>query len=254
MKTFDKLFLSGALLCVLTLVFYSVVKNPIAAAFIAYLVWIVIRTGFIYLTSRKRIVFGNISVGEMENVFAVWGAERQAQFLFSLFPAYYSPVLIGNTIHFTKNHTEILVICNYKFSPTGCEDVAKIYRENEPAAKKEIFVLGRAPTKNVLILANELPLKITFFPSRKLRRILIDHNALPKPIEKMNAENSPKRKEVFSKVFDAGRIKYYFFFSGIFALYGLMNIYRVWYLLFSALMLVLALLCLVSYLLQKKKR
>ncbi len=254
MKTFDKLFLSGALLCVLTLVFYSVVKNPIAAAFIAYLVWIVVRTIFIYLTSRKQIVFGNISVGEMENVFSVWGAERQAQYLFSLFPVYYSPVLAGNTIRFTKNRTDILVICNYKFSPTGCEDVAKIYRENESAAKKEIFVLGRAPAKNTLILANELPVKITFFSSRKLRRILIDHNALPRPIEKKNATIRPRRKEAFSKAFDASRVKYYFFFSGIFALYGLLNIYRVWYLMFSGLMLILALLCLVSYFLQKKKR
>ncbi|MBO4479588.1 MAG: hypothetical protein J5774_04380 [Clostridia bacterium] len=254
MKTFDKLFLNGVTIALLTVVFYLIVKNPIAAAFIAYLVWIVLRTAFIYVTNRKHIVFGNISVGEMENVFSVWGAERQAQFLFSLFPAYYSPVLTGNVIRFMKNHTEILVVCNYKFSPTGCEDVAKLYRENESATPKKIYVLGRAPAKNVLILANELPIDISFLPSRKLRRILIDHNALPKSIEKKKTEKRPNGKEVFSRAFDTGRIKYYFFLSVIFALYGLLNIYRVWYLLFSALMLLLAFLCLISYFLQKKNR
>ena len=252
MKTFDKLILNGMLLCFLTVIFYLVVKNPVAGMFIAYLVWIVLRTVFIYLVGRKKVVFGNISVGEMENVFSVWGTDRQAKYLFSLFPAYYSPVLTNNIVSFSKNRKKIVVFCNYKFSPTSCEDVAKLYRENESADTKEIFILGRAPAKNVLILANELPIKITFFPSKKLRKILIDHNALPSPIKKSKTEKRAVGKETFFKAFEADRIKYYLFSSVIFGLYGLFNFYKLWYLLFSALMLVLSLICLVSYLLQKR--
>lgn len=252
MKTFDKLFLDVFLIVFLTLLFYLIVKNAIAAMFIAYLSLIVIRSIVIYLVNRHRIVYNNVSVKEMEDIFAVWGTEKQAEYFFSLFPAYYSPELIGNKIVFRKNRIKNVIVCNYKFSPTSCDDVAKLYREQGPNEETKIYVLGKTPPKNVLLLTGTLSFDIVFLSSRKVRKTLLKHNALPESFKKKPGVK-PSRKELLSGILDTSRTRYYFLSSLFFLFYSLLNVYRIWYLLLAALTFVMGALCLISLLSRKRK-
>ena len=251
MKTFDKLFLDSFLIVFLTLLFYLIVKNAIAAMFIAYLSLIVVRSIVIYLINRRRIVYNNVSTKEMETIFAVWGTEKQARYLFALLPAYYSPELFGNKIVFRKNRVKNMIVCDYKFSPISCDDVAKIYSGLDPNEETKIYVLGKTPPKEVLLLSGTLSLDVVFPSSRKLRKTLLKHNALPVPFKKKPGKK-PGRKELFSGILDTSRTKYYFFSSLFFLFYSLLNIYRIWYLLLAALTFVMGALCLISYLSRKR--
>ncbi len=252
MKTFDKLFLDAFLLGFSTLLFYFIVKNIVAAMFIAYLSLIVMRSIVIYFINRRRVVFGNISVKEMEDVFAVWGTEKQAEYLFRLFPAYYSPERIGNKIVFRKDRVKHMIVCNYKFLPTSCDDVAKLYRESSDEETK-IYVLGKAPPKNVLMLANTLSLDVSFLSSRKVRKRLLKSNALPAPFQKKKSAK-PNGKELLSDILDTSRTKYYFLSSLFFLFYGLLGIYRIWYFLLAVLTFVMGSLCVITLINTKKTK
>ena len=180
MKLFDKLFINGVVIASLSILFFYVTKVFIAGLFIGYLVWIVSRTLFLYASNRFRTT-KNLSVKEMENVFAVWGTAKQAEHFFRLFPSSYHPELVGNKIKLIRNDTPITIVFNYKFSPTSCEDVAGIYRESRKENEK-IYCFGKSPSKEVFLLTNTLSLPIEFCSSRKVRKYLIKNNAMPEKI------------------------------------------------------------------------
>lgn len=248
MKLFDKLFINGLVIALLSLLFYFVTKVFIAGIFIGYLVWVVCRALFLFLSSRFHLN-KNLSAKEMENVFAVWGTQKQAEYFLRLLPALYSPVLIGNAIRLFKNGVPVVLIFNYKFSPTSCEDVAKIYREKKSDEEKFIC-LGKTPSKDVLILGNTLSLSIEFPSSQKVRNFLIKHNAMPTGFPMRKTKRSLKL--AFSNTFSAEKAKYYFLSAVFCAFYALFNIQRVWYISFCVLLIVSGVCCVLSYLLQKK--
>ncbi len=197
--------------------------------FIGYLAWVLIRSVFLYLTQRYNVT-KNISYREMENIFSIWGTEKQAQYFLSIIPKCYSPVISGNSIRYIKNRESVRIIFNYKFSSTSREDISIIYREKSPDSK--IYILGRAPSRDVIMLTNVLPLDIIFIPSKRIRKILIKHNAMPDPIDSKNKKRLSWKK-TFSETFSSEHIKYYYLGSLTFFMYGIFNIYRTWYFAFA---------------------
>ena len=251
MKFFDKLFLNGVAIALLSLLFFFVTKNYVAGMFIGYLVWVIGRTAFLYLTNRYKIV-KNMTTKEMEEVFSMWGIKQQTEFFFGILPSRFEPSMTENVVSYDHNGAKIKLYPNYKFSPTSCEDVAKIYRENKDYDGK-LYILGKMPSKEVLLLAGKLPLNITFLSSKEVRKQLIKQNALP---EKLPIKVCSKKSlsSAFSDTFAPEKAKYYFLSALFCSFYAILNVQRKWYIAFTVLLIVLGMGCVLTYLLRRHKK
>ena len=251
MKLFDKLFFNGVAIAFLSLLFFLITKNYVAGMFIGYLFWIVCRTIFLYIINRYHVT-KNITVSEMENIFAVWGTQLQQEHFFNLLPSCFSPVIENCFIRYTKNGEDNIMILNYKFSPTSCEDVAKVYREwkNFPG---KISILGKTPSKDVLLLAGSLPIRIEFPSSKSVRKFLIKSNALPSKIPSKKSTKA-SLSIAFNSTFSPEKAKYYFFSAIFFSFYAILNIHRIWYISFSVLLSLLGIGCVLVYFLRRNKK
>ncbi len=250
MNKIDKILLDVVAVCFFTVVFYLVTKVLIVGMFIGYLTWVTARSALYYFIARKNLT-KNITVKEMENVFAVWGTEKQAEFLYPLFPECYNPQLDGNRISFLKNRKKIVFLCNYKFSPTSLDDIAKLYRDTASRADTT-YILGKRPTTEVFSLIEKLSMDLVFIPSEKVRKELIKHNHMPENFVKKK-KRKPTWKEALSQSFAPEKTKYYYLSSITFVFYGIINLYRGWFLAFAALNFILGSICFLQNIKQSRR-
>ena len=177
----------------------------------------------------------------METELSIMGAE-QSDLIIKTIPGAYGAKKCENGFTITKN-VKTFVACNYKFSPTGFDDVAKFYR----IAKKEkaflIIVLGRMPKREVMVLASSLDISFRFVKSKKLHKFLLTRNALMPKRKKVKSRVKPRLSSSLNVIFARNRAKY-FAFSGLsLALFSFLGIMRIYYLITCGVCLALALFC-----------
>ena len=224
----------------LSLCVYSLIKNFVLSLFIAFLLLIFFRTIFLHFYRRRKNK-AVISVVDMETELSLMGSE-QLDFFLSVAPAPFRPERVENGFIIT-DRDRIFVATNYRFSPTGADDVAKFYR----FARKEkigiVWVLGRRPTRQTMSFATSLDVLFRFVPSKKVHSYLRTRNALMSKRRLVRTRTRPAWRTIFSEAFTQKRAKY-FALSGlslsIFALFGTM---RVYYFILCGVCLLLALIC-----------
>lgn len=220
----------------------SFIHNLVVSFFIAFLVVVLFRTVFVHLLVRRKNK-KTISVSELENVFSLMGSE-QVDFFLSVVPSPFLPVKKDGGIVFTKSDEKCFLFPNYKFSPTGLDDVAKFFR----IAKKEnatvVYVLGRYPNRQVLLLGNSFDITFKFIPSRKLHKFLLSQNALP---EKPRVYRQRKRVRFLpplNVIFDKKRARYFALCGLSTVALGFVTPFRLYYFIFGGLSLIFTLICL----------
>ena len=224
----------------LTVCIYTIVKNLVLTLFITFLLLVFFRVLFLRIyTRRKRKKVINTS--EMETELSLMGPE-QRDFFFSVVPAYYKPEMAEAGVIFT-NKERVYLATNYKFSPTNADDVARFYRY----AKKEkilvVWVLGRYPARQVMTFAASLDVIFRFIPSKKVHAFLRDANAL---MPRRNTTKNPRKinfKHILSEAFTKKRAKYFALSCCCLSFFSLFGAFRVYYLVFAGLSLLLTLFC-----------
>lgn len=225
----------------LTVIVNSIAKNLAVSIFIAVLLVILFRAVFLHIFNRKRNK-SVISVAEMENEFSLMAGE-QTDFLFARVPSAFNPEKCDGGFTYTEKGRKILVAANYKFSSTGADDVAKFYRVAKKVKADSVTVLGRAPSRSVLVFAAGLDVRFTFLRSARLHKFLLSQNALMPKRRKIKNPKKPSFKTLFSDVLSKKRGKYFLICGlslSVFAFFGTM---RVYYFVFCALCFALAIGC-----------
>ena len=223
--------------------FASLVKNfvyglVISFFFIIFLRFVIIR----FSARRKRLTV--INVQDMESELALMGSE-QVDFLLKNAPLPYSPMKTENGFFITKTE-RIYIACNYKFSPTSIEDVAKFYRHAKKNKVLKVVVLGKYPQRATIVFASSLDVLFKFESSKKLHKFLETRDGL-----------MPKRKIVFHRrkkkfgaiialAFTKKRAKYFALSSLSLVAFAFFTPMRIYYFVFCAVSLVLAVVCLLQ--------
>ena len=254
----------------LSLLFLSfcLVKNWGVAALIALLLSIGLDRGLALLSARKRAL-KKTSVKDLEELFALMGPRDQQEFFFRAIPSSYSPELSENSVTFFRNGEKVLLLPVYKFSPIGYDDVAKALREATTMSSEKILILGKKPSKEVLLFSKKFSIFIDFIPTKKVSQFLYRQNKLPKRIFPISERNEKftfksffeKIKEkkmsemlntwktsflaILSEAFARRRVKYYLWTSLSLAVVSLFVPWKIYYVTFSAIALTMAIICLV---------
>lgn len=224
----------------LTVTVYSIIKNFVLSLFIAFLLLVFFRALFLHFYRRKKNK-SVISVADMETELAILGSDQVDYFL-SVIPNYYNPVKTDGGIIIT-NKDKIFIATNYRFSPTGADDVARFYRLAKKEKTDVVWILGRYPARQTITFASSLDILFRFVRSKKVHTFLKTRNALMAKRRVVRTRNRPRLRTIFSEVFTQKRAKY-FALSGmslsVFALFGVM---RVYYFVLCGICLLLALIC-----------
>ncbi len=221
------------------------IKSFVEALFVAFLIYIVLRTVTLHLTNRfanKK----NISVSEMSLSFAIMGVNAVCQHIASTLPECYNPSIENNCIILQKNEEKLLVSPNFKMSALSADDVAKVWRFGKEKDISKIYILARFHQRSVILFANSLEGEI-FFPSAKnLHKYLVAHNALPKKnFHYKKAKSSISFRDALSALFIRKRAKM-FFFSGItLVLFAFFSPLTIYYLVMASVSLVMGVACFV---------
>lgn len=220
---------------------YSIAKNIAVSLFVSFLLIVLFRTVFIHLLTKKRNKT-EISISDMEKEFALMGKE-QADYIFNTVAPYFKPQKTENGFFIEKNDKRIYVVTNFKFSPTGADEVAKFYRHAKANNIYEVWILGKNPPRAVSLLAGNLNLKIKFLQSKKLHSYLHSQNALMPKKRIIKNPHKPNFKNIYNGIFAKNRAKY-FALSGLWlAFFSLFGFMRIYYLVTCVLCFVVALIC-----------
>lgn len=233
------IYLLGTVL--LTVIVNSVMKNLAASIFISLLLIILFRAVFIHIFNRKRNK-SVISVTEMENELSLMASE-QIDFFIGRAPKAFNPEKCECGFTYTEKEKKILVAANYKFSATSADDVARFYRSAKKNKTDSVTVLGRAPSRGVLVFAGELDIKFTFLSSKRLHKFLLTQNALMPKRRKIKNPKKPNLKTIFADVLSPKKGKYFLLCGlslSVFAFFGALKIY---YFIACAVCFVLAVCC-----------
>ena len=245
MNKIDKYILNGFLILILIVLYFLIIRILPVASFLGYITWLLIRSVFLYFSGRYKNK-KKISVKDLEEWFALEGTVKQADLILSLLPAAYSPVKNGNVITYNRHGEKIFLLCNYKFSSTSAEDIARLYQNSSSVLYDKLVILGKTPPKNVLLLADKLPFDVLFPSSKKVYAFLADHNALPEPSVRLKRKKRTW-KNIFDDIFSIEKARYYFPSAFLFLLYAILFKRMVWYYIFFALSLLLGTICLLFY-------
>ncbi len=226
---------------ILTALLRPLVKDVAAAAFIAFLLVILLFVFGTHIYNRKKNK-SEISVSDAENALSLMGNE-QLDFFFERTPPAYAPEQKDGGFIFFRNDVKHFVAPNYKFSPTSADDVARFYRAAKKNRADSVIVLGRQPSRNVLVFASSLDVRFVFLSSGKLHKYLLKQNALmPKP-RKTKKPSKPSLKTVFNGIFLKDRAKYYLLSGISVAFLSFLTPYKIYYLVAGGLCLILAGVC-----------
>ncbi|MDD3946528.1 MAG: hypothetical protein PHI19_01660 [Clostridia bacterium] len=237
----DKVFIS--VLIFLLLFFWSLYFTrswwqsailAVAASVLVILIWLTVSVRVKKSRTPSRI--------EVFRLLAAMGYEESTALLYDTLPVHirsdFAPpsfVLNGDT----------LVYNNLKFTPTIEEDIAKMYRLcKAKGLSKAIFVAARTDRK-MMSLAAYLGIS-AYFPDRfTIKNYLVRHNAVPQPPEPVQFKLPKlKIKELAPIVFDRRKVKYYLFSGIMLLLMSLITPLRLYYLIFSSVPMVLAIISL----------
>lgn len=242
MSKLDKLLLVVLGSFIITAVLRPLVKNVVAAAFIAFLLVVLLLVLISHAYNRRKNK-SVITVSEMENALALMGNE-QLDFFLERVPPAYKPEKYDCGFIFFRNDAKIFVAPNYKFSPTSADDAARFYRAAKKQRADTVIVLGRQPSRGVMVLTSNLEVRFRFLQSNKLHKFLLNQNALmPKP-RKVKKPLKPSFRAVFNGFFLRERAKY-FLLSGIsIAALSFLTPYKIYYIVVSGVCMTFAVVCL----------
>ena len=251
----------------LLLLSYSLAGNWGVAALIAFLIMVLIDRGLALLTSRKQTL-KKISVSELEETFALLGSQEQQTFFSEAIPSTLSPKIEESGVTFLRNDEKEFLLPSYKFSPIGYDDVAKALRDAFKTDSKKIHIIGKKPRKEVVLFSRKFGTSIDFIPTRNVLHFLYSQNKLPKRIfeipnknkkstiaaffEKMRKKKiretlSEWKSDLFtflSDTFSRRRAKFFLLSSLSLAFIALFVPWTVYYVTFSAIALIMSLICL----------
>ncbi len=249
MKVFDKIILYGILFSFLSLLLYAFTKNFAVSFFVAFLGTVFLRSAFLLLYSHRKRK-GKIDTKSMEDTLSILSPTEQKDLLLSTIPSRY--ILEEDTNYILLQKEErICLFLNYKFSPTSCDDLARFYRSIREKDVEKIVVLGRMPSRNVVVLSKSFPVPIIFLSPSRLKKYLTKHNALPKPLP-VPPKRKPNPKEVFRDAFSPDRMKYYGGGALFFAFYAFFGVMKIWYSVFCGISLLCGFLCMYRWIKEQK--
>ena len=242
MKQTDKILFYLLGFVFLTLLLFSFVHNLAAALLIAFLLLVVLRTVILHLyvrRKRKKV----ISVAEMEKAFSLMGGE-QTDFFFSAIPPAFHPRKTEGGILLFREQQILFIAPNYKFSTTGADDTARFFRLAKKENATHVYILGRYPNRQVLVLGNSFDISFTFVRGKKLHRYLLSRNALPEKVKTVRTRKKENFCVLLENAFTKKRAKYFALSGLTILLFGFFTPMRVYYFIFSGICLLCTFVCL----------
>ena len=189
----------------------------------------------------------------MEELFAIMGTE-QVEYFMNVTPPCFCPQKSDNGYIVTLNLVKTLLIPYFRFAPCSKEDIAKFYREAKKNGIKNIKVLSKLNNRQTVLFARELDVEFDFVSSKKVRKYLYNHNALPEVIKKSSEKKQTLKdflkksrtewKEFFFGIFIKKRAKYFLLSSISMAILSFFTPLKWYYVTVSAITLVCGITCL----------
>lgn len=244
MGKIDKVLLFVLATVIGVIIFKVVTKNLVASVFIALLISTTVTIILIHVINRRKNK-KVITVTEMENEFALLGS-GQIEYLTSTIPEKFSPIKKDNGFIYDKDGNKVYVACNYKFSTTSFDDVAKFYRQAKEYGVSQVYVCGKQPTRNVILFASELDVLFRFLPSKKLHAYLLNQNKLPTKRKVIRPRRKLSLKNNISSIFNKKRAKHFAISGLVLGITAIFTPFTVYYVVFCSICLILSIICLLT--------
>lgn len=134
-----------------------------------------------------------------------------------------------------------LIIANFRFTPVGLNDVANVYSLAVEKDRKQVFLLCRGVDRKAVHLLETRDIKLNVVKIKGIYNFLMRNSALPDLDKKKNKFSA---KEICTSLLARSNMKNYFFSGVVLISVAFFTPYKIYYLIFGSISLVLAILTL----------
>lgn len=149
---------------------------------------------------------------------------------------------LSQTISGNKLYTDdTLYFSAVKFGSASADDVASAFRSAIEKNMRIVKIICRDASRDASLLAESLPLDVTFIKSHYIYKRLRSQNKLPPLLEmKKSRLKGLSIKNMLANIFSTNNTRYYIFSGGILSVMSLITPMRLYYLIMSSVSFVMA--------------
>ncbi len=234
-----KNFFDKALLIIVLSLLIFLLSSYISGSYIAGLA-VLSLSALIYFFLIKTIRFKKSQAYDKKEYMRhmlLEGKEYVNEGLRRVFASFYETTLISEGVTLKLGERKILIYNGLKFGALSEEDVASAYRAARRENIEEIYFLFNSADRRAFALANSIEQKIHLMPFKVFFKLAERANALPA----LSKIKKPRRWGlIFKSAISYINIKYFLFAAFSTAILSLLTPLRVYYIIFSSINVVLA--------------
>ncbi len=232
----DKIIIDGVFLVMFSCASYYIFNKSWLFVPLTIICFICFKCGYMHALNRRKNK-KELPLNDILFCFSMMTQIEQRDYFVKTLPKDSCTITGDNTFIYNGKAYATLI----KFGAPSADDFCKIVRKHN-----DIYVIGKKISRESLLLAKKMGLYVHQVSLKKMRRYLINHNAVPKLPNATKQKEKLQIKEMLKDIITKKRAKYYLFSCVTMLTLSFFVPYTIYYLVFGSIFALLTITCMFS--------